>query len=78
MSGEKNKYQGGVLADDGHVYAIPSNSEHILCIDTNTNNKRISLVDEGRREKGASFLEKDAALVIGDIPPIKDKWQGKR
>ena len=41
MSGEKNKYQGGVLADDGHVYAIPSNSEHILCIDTNTKKESV-------------------------------------
>jgi len=49
VSGEKNKYQGGVLADDGHVYAIPSNSEQILCIDTN--NKRISLVDLTKDEK---------------------------
>ena len=31
---EKNKWQGAQLAKDKILYAIPSNAEQILCIDT--------------------------------------------
>lgn len=60
VSGEKNKWQGGVLLNNGMIYAIPSNAKHILCIDTS-----ISAVDGGN----------DYSL-LGNLPPTKDKWQG--
>ena len=75
VSEEKNKYQGGTLATDGFIYAIPSNANDILCIDTNPQPSQ-SVTNE------MSFLEKDAAFGIGDIykstqTKRKDKWQGK-
>lgn len=70
VSEEKNKYQGGTLAADGFIYAIPSNSNNILCIDSN---KRV--------KNEAHDGDRNAAFTIGDIRctknKIKDKWQGK-
>lgn len=74
VSQEKNKYQGGTLAADGYIYAIPSNSNNILCIDSNDKDG-----DEDNTE--IYFNEEDAAYVIGDIVSTKrkrtDKFQGK-
>mmetsp|Transcript_51659 Transcript_51659/g.155057 ORF Transcript_51659/g.155057 Transcript_51659/m.155057 type:complete len:521 (-) Transcript_51659:565-2127(-) len=64
VSGEKNKYQGGVLGRDGYVYAVPSNAKHVLRIDTRPESW---IEDKNDRSK---------ATIIGDLPPLKDKWQG--
>jgi hypothetical protein len=79
VSEEKNKYQGGTLAADGFIYAIPSNANDILCIDTNPKSGN----SNSDAENGEiSFLDKDATFMIGDIyrstqTKRKDKWQGK-
>lgn len=78
VSEEKNKYQGGTLAGDGFIYAIPSNANDILCIDTNNPESGSSNDENGE----ISFLDQDAAFTIGDIyestqTKRKDKWQGK-
>lgn len=65
VSGEKNKWQGGTLAPDGHLYAIPSNSKQILCINTNPMDQEEEFYDQARIH------------LVGDLPPKKDKWQGK-
>ena len=65
VSGEKNKWQGGTLASDGYLYAIPSNSKQILCINTNP------MKEEGE------FYDEACVHLIGDLPATKDKWQGK-
>ena len=74
VSQEKNKYQGGTLAADGYIYAIPSNSNNILCIDSNDK-------DGDEDNTDIYFNEEDAAYVIGDIVSTKrkrtDKFQGK-
>jgi hypothetical protein len=63
ISGEKNKYQGGTLSSkNGFVYAIPSNSQKVLCI--NTNPGLVGLSSE------------DKLFEIGNIPKRKDKFQG--
>jgi DNA-binding beta-propeller fold protein YncE len=65
ISGEKNKYQGGTLSSkNGFVYAIPSNSEHILCINTNPGQGLVELDSEVQ------------SCEIGNIPKRKDKFQG--
>lgn len=76
VSEEKNKYQGGTLAPDGFIYAIPSNANDILCIDTNPKSSQL-VTDE------IAFKEEDAAFGIGDIYKStqtrrKDKWQGEQ
>ncbi len=77
VSEEKNKYQGGTLARDGVVYAIPSNANDILCIDTNMrNDKKSHSSDKLTSEKYISSLDRDAAFVIGSLESTKDKWQG--
>ena len=71
VSSEKNKWQGGILSDDGNIYAIPSNAKHILRIDTSpasSLNTRESWVSNER--------EREYSLV-GDLPGTKDKWQGE-
>ncbi|KAL7504022.1 hypothetical protein ACHAXN_001722 [Cyclotella atomus] len=62
---EKNKWQGGVLAKDGYIYAVPSNARGILRIDS-------------RPELVTSIAAHDPARVsvIGNLPDTKDKWQG--
>lgn len=63
LSGEKNKYQGGTLSSkNGYVYAIPSNSQNVLCINTNPDS-------DGLNANGK-------AIEIGYIPKRKDKFQG--
>lgn len=65
ISGEKNKYQGGIRSSkNGYVYAIPSNSKHVLSIDTNPGD------DESKR------YEYQKACEIGEISNRKDKFQG--
>ena len=77
VSPEKNKYQGGTLASDGYVYAIPSNSDNILCIDTN---ERMHSLERPQRI-GENDLSEDDAFTIGNIESTKkkrkDKWQGE-
>ncbi len=77
VSGEKNKYQGGTLGGDGFIYAIPSDANNILCIDSN---KSSQSTIEDKVDGTISFLHKDTAFTIGDIKCTKkkkkDKWQG--
>lgn len=61
MSTVKNKWQGGILLD-GMIYAIPSNSQNILKIDTS---------------KSLSECESNEYSLIGNLPSTKDKWQGR-
>lgn len=62
---EKNKWQGGVLARDGFVYAIPSDSQSVLRIDTRP-------LTEGERE----VPSRDRVSCFGDLARTKDKYQG--
>jgi hypothetical protein len=63
VSDEKNKWQGGILFN-GTIYAIPSNTNNILCIDTNN-------CDNEDMQRGENNFD-----LIGNLPPKKDKWQG--
>ena len=65
---EKNKWQGGVLGRDSHIYAVPSNAKGVLRIDTRP--------DESAQSDAITFLGKDRVTCIGDLPETKDKWQG--
>ncbi|KAL3793059.1 hypothetical protein HJC23_003067 [Cyclotella cryptica] len=60
---EKNKWQGGVLGKDGFVYAVPSNARGVLRIDTRATTPNHS-------------LDPSRVACIGDLPEMKDKWQG--
>ena len=62
---EKNKWQGGVLARDGFVYAIPSDSQSVLRIDTRP-------LTEGEQD----FPSRDRVSCFGDLARTKDKYQG--
>jgi hypothetical protein len=79
VSQEKNKYQGGTLARDGVIYAIPSNANDILCIDTN----QVHVAAKNDKlNNEIEYFAQDAAFTIGDIYALtetkrKDKWQGK-
>lgn len=57
--------QGGVLANNGYIYAVPSNAHGILQIDS-------------RPQSVTNIAAHDPARisVIGDLPDTKDKWQG--
>ena len=57
--------QGGVLAQDGYIYAVPSNARGILRIDS-------------RPESQTSVHKHDSSriAIIGELPDTKDKWQG--
>ena len=61
VSSEKNKWQGGVLAKNGFLYALPSNSRQVLCINTAKNN-----------EMNDNMIE-----LFGNLSKTKDKFQGK-
>ena len=67
VSEEKNKFKGGILLN-GTIYAIPSNAKHILCIDTN----------KGGGEGNDDSYYQNRYNLIGNLPPTKDKWQGKQ
>mmetsp|Transcript_17568 Transcript_17568/g.26592 ORF Transcript_17568/g.26592 Transcript_17568/m.26592 type:complete len:155 (+) Transcript_17568:1417-1881(+) len=70
FSSPQNKYQGGTLGNDGLIYAIPSDADNILCIDTDESGEESKI-------NGISYLNEGAAFTIGDkIPDTKDKWQG--
>jgi len=63
-----NKWQGAVLANDGHIYAIPCNANAILRINTipnSTDYNTIQLID-------ISFL----FLQSSNNRQMKDKYQG--
>jgi len=52
------------------IYAIPSDADNILCIDTDESGEESKI-------NGISYLNEGAAFTIGDkIPDTKDKWQG--
>ena len=65
VSEEKNKFQGGILLNDT-IYAIPSNAENILCIDTHKS---------GEGKDSSDYVNNYS--LLGNLPPTKDKWQGK-
>lgn len=56
----KNKWQGGLLANDGCVYCIPASGLHVLRIAT------VEGIPDGQ----------NALQLLGDLPQHKDKWQG--
>lgn len=74
---EKNKFQGGVLARDGYIYALPSNAKGICRIDSRP------LTDD-EKEQGSNadddaspiFLDKNRVTCIGSLEQKTDKWQG--
>ncbi len=72
VSGEKNKWQGGILSHDGKIYAIPSNAKHILYIDTSTNPCETTGGESDFSESETKYS------LVGDLPGTKDKWQGKK
>ena len=57
--------QGGVLAKDGYIYAVPSNARGILRIDSRPES-----------QTGIPSHEPSRISVIGNLPDTKDKWQG--
>ncbi|KAL3792988.1 hypothetical protein HJC23_011001 [Cyclotella cryptica] len=59
---EKNKWQGGTLDKDGFIYTVPSNARGVLRIDTRAATRNHSLALR--------------VACIGDLPEMKDKWQG--
>lgn len=67
----QNKYQGGTLGNDGVIYAIPSDANNILCIDTDESCEELKI-------DGISYLDEGEAFTIGNIPGTKDKWQGTK
>ncbi|KAL7468130.1 hypothetical protein ACHAXS_008361 [Conticribra weissflogii] len=66
---EKNKWQGGVLGRDGFVYAVPSNARGVLRIDTRPEKA-------SKYNKEVTFLDPERVTCIGNLPKMKDKWQG--
>ena len=61
------------------IYAIPSNANDILCIDTNP---LVSTMTDTYNQR-VSFLGEDAAFRIGNVYNMtqtkrKDKWQGTK
>ena len=51
------------MGKDGFVYAVPSNARGVLRIDT-------------RPTTTKQPLDPSRVICIGDLPEMKDKWQG--
>ena len=62
---EKNKWQGGVLARDGFVYAIPSDAQSVLRIDTRP-----------LTECEQKVPSRERVSCVGELARTKDKFQG--
>jgi len=68
----KNKWQGGILAPrDGCIYAIPSDAECVLKIDTNPSDKNRGIINDDDR---ISLLNIENDFMSNK--KVTDKWQG--
>lgn len=52
-----------MLGKDGFIYAVPSNARAVLRIDTRPTTTKLP-------------LDPSRVTCIGDLPDMKDKWQG--
>jgi hypothetical protein len=75
---EKNKFQGGVLARDGFIYALPSNAKGICRIDSRplTDDEKEQSNNNDDDDVSPIFLDKNRVTCIGSLEQKTDKWQG--
>ena len=75
---EKNKFQGGVLARDGYIYALPSNAKGICRIDSRplTDDEKEQGSNADDDDASPIFLDKNRVTCFGSLEQKTDKWQG--